>query len=447
MKGFNVQMAAQKQRAKAATSVETGDWISVHKHDAMPLFLGYDQLTADAVLLQYRKVESKKEGIRYQLVFDKTPFYPEGGGQVGDTGMIRSGEEVIEVLDTRRENELLVHFTKKLPSVLTESFELIVDSNRRRLVLANHSATHLLHAALRKVLGDHVEQRGSLVSDQGLRFDFSHFARMTGEEIHEVEALVNEQIRNGVEMEEHRGVSMEAAREMGAMALFGEKYGETVRVVVFDKDYSVELCGGTHVKNTSEIRYFKITSEASSAAGIRRVEALTSDKAIEYLEQQESQLTEVSTILKNPKDLKKALLDLVEKHQKLEKQLDELNKEQVKGLRSELKNSFEEVGEVKLLAKKVEVPTADELKNLAFDLGRDSASSVILLGSVINGKPMLNLYISKDIAGEKYNAGQMIREIAKHIQGGGGGQPFFANAGGKNPDGVEAAVAAVRELL
>lgn len=444
---FNRLSKENKEKSRAATKLETGDWNEVQEMHGMPEFVGYDYLMDEVEIMRYRTVKAKK-GNAYQLVLNKTPFYAEGGGQIGDTGVLTQNGTQIKVLDTKKENDLIVHFVDKLPENPGGSWKAEVDADRRRLVLANHSATHLLHAALRQVLGDHVEQRGSLVSDKVLRFDFSHFSKMSNEEIAEVERIVNAKIAQAIPLGEHRNVPIEEAKSMGAMALFGEKYGDAVRVIVFDPEYSIELCGGTHVKNTAEIRLFKIVSESSIAAGIRRVEALTSDNAFEFLDAQYQTVQEVSEALKNPADVVKAVNELVEKTRQLEKDIEKMNQEKVSGLQNALKAKVREVNGINLINEVIEVPSAKDMQALAFNLRNSLENALVVLGAAIDGKPLLNVIMTKDLeATGKFHAAQLIRDLAKEIKGGGGGQPFFASAGGKDTSGVPAAVKKIEELI
>lgn len=448
MQGFAAELQAQKDRSRAATELKTGDWVEVNPSNDLPKFVGYDTTDLHTRILRYRTIENKGKK-QFQIVLEETPFYAESGGQVGDTGEIRNASgEVISILDTKRENEMIVHFTDKLPADASGEWRATVNHDRRRLIRANHSATHLLHAALRKYLGTHVEQRGSLVSDELLRFDFSHFAKMSDEEIQLVEKEVNEKIMAAIPLTEYRGVPIADAKAMGAMALFGEKYGEHVRVIVFDQNYSVELCGGTHVQNTQEIRLFKLVSESSSAAGIRRVEAYTSDGAVAYLNSQLALTQRISELLNSPQNLEKAIADLAERNRQLEKSLLALNAEKVTRLRDELLPQAETLANgVRVLRRVVSLGSADDLKNLTFELKKAADSNTaILLGAAIDDKPQLSLIFTDDLVG-KYNASQLIRELAKHIQGGGGGQPFYATAGGKNAAGLQAAVDSLASLM
>lgn len=381
----------------------------------------------------------------YQLVFDATPFYPEGGGQVGDKGCIQLGDEKIEIFDTKKENNVILHFTETLPSQLSSSYSAKVDVEKRSATTSNHSATHLLHAALREVLGTHVEQKGSLVNEKVLRFDFSHFSKVTDEEIEKVEQLVNEKIRQNQPLEERRGVPIEDARIMGALMLFGEKYGEVVRVIKFGE--SIELCGGTHVKNTAEIGGFKLVSEGSVAAGIRRVEAITANEADTYIKGQLNTLHEVSAVLKNPKDLLKAVQDLLEEKQTLEKYLEEIKKAQVGQLATQLAENVEVVNGINFISTYIKLE-GSAVKDLAYQLKSKIDNLLVVIGSEYEEKALLTILISDNLVKERnLNAGSMVRELAKEIEGGGGGQPFFATAGGKKPSGLPKALENARKLV
>ena len=444
--GFEQEMEKQKSRSKAATSTDTGDWTTL-LDDTDTTFVGYDTLTAEARIIKYRQVQDKKSSY-YQLVLDKTPFYAEGGGQVGDTGVLESDSEQVFIFDTKKENDLIVHFTKKLPANIEVTFICRVDSNKRKSTENNHSATHLMHAALRQILGEHVQQRGSLVNDQLLRFDFSHFARMNDEEIQRVEHLVNERIRENIRLEELRKVPIDEAKSMGAMALFGEKYGNEVRVIVFDQDYSVELCGGTHVPATGHLGFFKIISEGSVAAGIRRIEAITGIAAENYVREQEELLASVKEALKNPRDLPKAVHTLVEEKNQLQKQIDTLQQEKARGIQQELINKAQLINETKVIIEKVSLPQIDMLKQLSFNLKNQVDKLVMILAADINGKPQISVVIDESLT-KTYDlhAGQLVKQLAKHIRGGGGGQPFFATAGGKDVAGLEKVLEEAREIV
>lgn len=442
---FESELQKQKERSRAATKVETGDWV-ILEQDVAEAFVGYDQLRAEAKISRYRKVSSQKEGEMYQLVLDCTPFYPEGGGQIGDTGVLRaSNGKMIPVLDTKKENNLIVHYTKELPETVDAGVVAIVNFARRTATAANHSATHLLHQALRKVLGHHVAQKGSLVHHDYLRFDFSHFAKLTDEELSEVESFVNERIEEGISLEERRSIPYQKAIDEGAIALFGEKYGDAVRAIKFGE--SVELCGGTHVKNTGDIWHFIILSEGAVAAGIRRIEAITGDAARNYLEDRRRVYNELQRSLHNSHDLVKSVSHLQEENHQLQKQITQLLKDKAKHLKSELKDAVRTINGVQFLAYKTDLDAAG-MKDLAFELGGETENLFLILGAENDGKALLTCYISKDLAASKnLNAGMIVRELGKYIQGGGGGQAFFATAGGKNPQGIEAALKAAERYL
>lgn len=444
-KGFLAEMEKQKARSKADAVKETGDWETVNE-GSKPEFVGYENLSATTRLLRYRKVKQKNKEL-YQLVFERTPFYAESGGQVGDTGLIESDKEKIKVVDTKKENELIVHYTEKLPQKLDGIFNLKVDAHKRQLTMGNHSATHLMHAALREVLGTHVEQRGSLVNEKILRFDFSHFAPMTEQEISKVEDMVNKKIRENIPLNEKRNVPIEEAKGMGAMALFGEKYGDFVRVIAFDSNYSVELCGGTHVSATGQIGLFKIISESSVAAGVRRIEAMTAEGAERYLNNEIKLLQEVRSLLKNPKDLTAATKSLVEEKHHLEKKLEEVFQQQANQLKDSLAKKSENKNGFTVIIEKVDLPNADSLKNIAYALRNQFEDLLMILAANVDGKPQVAVMLgSKTEASKKYHAGEMIKILAKEIGGGGGGQPFYATAGGKNLNGLDAVVKKGREM-
>lgn len=444
---FEQEMSQQKARSKADAAKETGDWVVVHDGLADSQFIGYENLKAEVRIVKYRKILQKKKEL-YQIVLDKTPFYAESGGQIGDKGRLQAGDEKIFIIDTKKENELIVHFSEKLPSDVGASFKAFVNEERRHHTMNNHSATHLLHSALRKVLGKHVEQKGSLVTPDYLRFDFSHFAKMTAEEIKEVERIVNQKIRSNIELEELRDIPLKEARDMGAMALFGEKYGEKVRVVIFDKEYSVELCGGTHVSATGQIGYFKIVSESSIAAGVRRIEAITAEAAEKYLDDQEKLLEDAKALLKQPKDLLKSLENLVAEKGKLEKMLETMQQAQAKQLKHDLVAGMEEVNGVHTIIKKVSVPSADVLKKLSFEIKNEIADIFMVLAATVDDKPMIAVTIDDELAKQRnLDAGVIVRELAKEIKGGGGGQPFFATAGGKDIAGLDAVVMKARAYI
>ena len=434
---FDKSMLEQKTRSRAASEVSTEDW-TVLIPGNVETFVGYDQLENEVKITRIRKIDSKKDGILYQIVLDATPFYPEGGGQVGDRGVLTSANEIIEIIDTKKENNLILHFAKQLPENLTGGFVAKVNKELRDHSQSNHTATHLLHQALRSILGTHVEQKGSLVSPNYLRFDFSHFAKVTNAELQQVEDFVNARIQEQLPLMERRNIPFQQAIQEGAMALFGEKYGDSVRAIKFGE--SMELCGGTHVKNTGEIWQFKIKSEGAVAAGIRRVEAISNQGVKDYYKNQEQVLHDLSELLKNPQDTIKAVVSLQEDNARLSKQIEVLTKDKVKNLTSELVPQLQNVNGVQFLAKLVDID-ANSAKDLAYEIGNTAKNIFLVLATAEEGKPMLTCYISKELVAEKnLNAGNVVRELGKFIQGGGGGQPFFATAGGKNIAGITEAL-------
>ncbi len=431
---FDKSMLEQKTRSRAASEVSTEDW-TVLIPGNVETFVGYDQLENDVKITRIRKIDSKKDGVLYQIVLDSTPFYPEGGGQVGDRGVLTSANEIVEIIDTKKENNLILHFTKQLPENVSGSFVAKVNQELRDHSQSNHTATHLLHQALRSILGTHVEQKGSLVSPNYLRFDFSHFTKVTDAELQQVEDFVNARIQEQLPLIERRNIPFQQALQEGAMALFGEKYGDSVRAIKFGD--SMELCGGTHVKNTGEIWHFKIKSEGAVAAGIRRVEAITNQGVKDYYKNQEQVLHELSELLKNPQDTFKAVVSLQEDNARLSKQIEALTKDKVKNLTSELVPQLQNVNGVQFLAKLVDID-ANSAKDLAYEIGNTAKNIFLVFATADAGKPMLTCYISKELVAEKnLNAGNVVRELGKYIQGGGGGQPFFATAGGKNMMGIQ----------
>ena len=444
-KEFEQELQKQKDRSRNASKVTSGDWNMVLDTETEG-FVGYDSLEAQVNILRYRKVESKKDGEQYQLVLNKTPFYPEGGGQVGDKGILESENgDVVYILDTRKENNLIIHLTKELPKDLTATFHAQVNVAQRTRAAANHSATHLLHQALRDVLGTHVEQKGSMVQSDYLRFDFSHFSKVTSEELQQVEDFVNTKISEKLPLVENRQMTYQEAINDGAIALFGEKYGDKVRAVKFGD--SMELCGGTHVGNTSDIWHFKIISEGAVASGIRRIEAITSEAAKEFLKAQTEAFSEIKALLKNVQDPVKAVVNLQEENAELKKQLENLLREKAKNLKGDLKNEIKNINGVNFLSKKVDLDAAG-IKDLSFQLGDETDNLFVIFGTEQDGKALLSCYISKDLVKEKnLNAGTIVRELGKYIQGGGGGQPFFATAGGKNPAGLNDALQKAEEFL
>ena len=441
---FAKEMKLQKDRSRAAAQVETEDWIEIRTDDEQE-FVGYDVLKTPVRIVRYRKVTTKNDSL-YQLVFNLTPFYPEGGGQVGDKGYLEAPNgNVTYITDTRRENNLIVHIANQLPADVDTTFTAVVDTQKRAATASNHTATHLLHQALRTVLGEHVTQKGSMVRSGYLRFDFAHFAKLTPDQLNEVEAFVNARIQEQIELEENRNTPYQEAIDNGAMALFGEKYGDTVRTIRFGE--SIELCGGTHVSNTAAIWHFTITAEMAVASGIRRIEAVTADEAKKRVHAQAAVVDKLKNQLKNPKDLVAAIQSLQDENSKLKKELEQLNKTVVQQLITELTNAIAVENEISYLFQEVNLDPAG-IKDTLFQLGQKTDNLVAVLGSAKNGKPILSCYVSKELA-EKgtIQANRIIKEIGIHIQGGGGGQPFFATAGGKNPNGIENALAAAKELV
>jgi len=427
--GFEAEMAKQKQRSKKDSAAKVYDWVVLEEKPET--FVGYDVLESETYITRYRKIENK-DGEFYQIVLSNSPFYPEGGGQVGDKGVIENATESFEVLETKKENGLIVSLINGLPKDAGAVFYAKVNVADRKNSQANHSATHLLHEALREVLGTHVEQKGSYVGPDYLRFDFSHFSKMTEEELALVEEKVNAKIKENLALQEFRNIPIQEALDKGAMALFGEKYGDNVRMIQFGT--SKELCGGTHVKNTSEIGHFKLSSESSTAAGIRRIEAISGEKSEEYFKNLETQVSEISQLLKS-KDLIKSIEKLLEENSALKSEIDSFKKEKAKGEIQNWKNDFEDKNGKKLLVKKTSLD-AGSVKDIVFQLKKETPNSVIIIISDANEKPMVTVGVSTDLEAT-YHAGNIVKELAKEIQGGGGGNPGFATAGGKNIDGIE----------
>lgn len=444
---FNELLQKQKDRSRKAAETTKDDWVGVRYDNIVneTIFSGYDKIVVDPVIIiKYRKVEAKNK-ITYQIVLNETPFYAESGGQVGDTGYLQNAHEKIRIIDTVKENNLILHITEKLPENIDSEFRAEIDADRRVLIADNHSATHLLHAALKRVLGDHVNQKGSLVGPDYLRFDFSHFAKMTDEEVAAVERMVNQKIRENIALNEQRNIPIAEAQAQGATALFGEKYGDTVRVITFDKNYSMELCGGTHVPATGQIGYFKITAETSVAAGVRRIEAITADKAEEFINQQVSLVEEAKALLNNAKDLKKGIETLLNEKAELQKRLEALENAQVQQVKAELKQKVEAVNGLNFIAQRVSIGSAEAIKNLAFALRGEVDNLFLVLTAEIGGKPNITVMISDNLVKEKgFDAGKIIRELAKLVKGGGGGQPFYATAGGSDVSGLGAVLDAAK---
>ena len=427
--GFEAELQKQKQRSKKDSAAKVYDWVVLEEKPET--FVGYDKTENEVLITRYRKIENK-DGEFYQIVLDNTPFYPEGGGQVGDKGSLENAIENIEVLETKKENNLIISLIKELPKDVSAVFYAKVNSSDRRNSQANHSGTHLLHEALRDVLGTHVEQKGSYVGPDYLRFDFSHFSKMSEEELALVEEKVNNKIKENIALQEFRNIPIQEALDKGAMALFGEKYGDNVRMIQFGT--SKELCGGTHVKSTGEIGHFKLVSEASAAAGIRRIEAISGDKAQEYYQSLENQISELSQLLKS-KDVLKSVEKLMEENQLLKAELDAFKKEKAKGEISAWKTAYEQKGDKQLLVKKTSLDAAS-VKDIVFELKREIPNSVTIILSDAEGKPMITVGVSADLE-KAYQAGAIVKDLAKEIKGGGGGNPGFATAGGKNLDGLE----------
>jgi alanyl-tRNA synthetase len=434
--GFTVELEKQKSRSRKASETTSGDWVILREDDKEE-FIGYDYTEGEVFITRYRKTTSKDKTI-YQLVLNNTPFYPEGGGQVGDKGKLVGVNETVAIFDTKKENNLIIHFTKEMPEFPEVKFLAQVNTEKRTLTTNNHSATHLLHEALRSTLGTHVEQKGSLVNEKYLRFDFSHFGKVTDEEIIAIETKVNKKIRQAIVLNEQRNVPISKAEDMGAMMLFGEKYGDTVRVIQFDS--SVELCGGIHVQNTSQIGQFKITSESSTAAGIRRIEAITATTADQYVQDQLDVITEVKATLKNPKDINKAITDLLAQNNALAKEIEALKAEKAKGVKKDLIQSIQNRGGINFIAQHVDID-AKSIKDLAFQLKGEVENLFMVIGSNANDKTTISVAVADNLIKEKdLHAGNIVRELAKEINGGGGGQPSFATAGGKDPNGISNAL-------
>ena len=442
-KEFDEEMAAQKARARNAAAVETGDWVILR--DGEQEFVGYDNTSVPVNILRYRKVKQKNNEF-YQIILSATPFYAEMGGQVGDRGRLVNGDEVIEIYDTKRENGVGVHLAKRMPADVNVTFEAVIDEKARQATSCNHTATHLLHEALREVLGTHVEQRGSFVSPDVLRFDFSHFQKLTTEEIRKVESIANERVRMAIACDEHRNVPIEEARDMGAMALFGEKYGDEVRVIRYGS--SVELCGGTHVANTGNIGMIKIVSESSIAAGIRRIEAITGERVEKMVNDMQDTLREIGSMFNNTPNLVQALKKSIEENAELKHQAEEYFNERVNNLTRELLDKAYEVHGIKVVELQgLRLP--EVVKNVAFGVRAQSPEHTVFIGATFDplGKPLLTLMVTEDLVKEGMNASSTVREAAKLIQGGGGGQPGFAQAGGKNKDGIAGAYEKMRSAL
>ncbi|HWK59759.1 MAG TPA: alanine--tRNA ligase [Parapedobacter sp.] len=448
MPGFNLALNEQKNRSRAATAIDAGDWVVLRESDVSD-FVGYDRLECETEIVKYRKITVKGKD-RYQIVLTSTPFYAEGGGQVGDTGLLIGSDsrQSVAVIDTKRENGLVVHYTQELPDDPQDTFTAKVDVAKRRDTEANHSATHLLHAALKQVLGNHVNQKGSLVNADYLRFDFSHFAKVSEEELTQIERIVNAKVRENIPLKEERGVPFQQAVDAGVTALFGEKYGDEVRVITFDDGFSKELCGGTHVRGTGQIGFFKITSESAVAAGVRRVEAITGSAAEQFVHEQSQMFNEIGTLLNNPKDPVSALSRLLEENSSLKKEVEQAVVDKALQLKGELAAKAENINGVNAIIARVDLPTADAVKALSYALKSHMDNLFLVLGTVIGGKPGLTVVVSENLVKERdWNAAAIVRDLAKEISGGGGGQPFYATAGGKDINGLEGALAKAKAYV
>lgn len=444
--GFESEMKKQKDRSRAATAIDTEDWIELNKNGSTK-FIGYNSLQANTTVNKYRKIKAKgKEA--YQLVLETTPFYAESGGQVGDTGVLSFGDESIFVTDTKKENDLIIHFTQKLPAIIDEEIFAKVDAEKRKQIAVHHTATHLLHAALRKVLGTHVAQKGSLVNDEHLRFDFSHFAKVSDEELKSIEEMVNEKIRQNIPVV-IKEMPKEEAIQLGAMALFGEKYGDIVRVVIIDPTYSIELCGGTHVGATGELGLFKIKHEAAVAAGVRRIEAVSGEASEKYITEQFDTIRAVREALKNPADIFKAIENISSENGDLRKKLESLEAKHLIGVKNELLQKTTTIGGVSFIGEQVEVDNADALKKLCFDLKTSLSNYLIVLTANINGKASVAVALDESLSSARnLDAGKIIKEhIAPLIKGGGGGQKTLATAGGQDTSQLKLVVDKVKGLL
>lgn len=447
--GFDKALQEQKQRSRSDATLSTGDWIEVNPTTSSPVFDGYDQDQLEGVkLVKYRRVEDR-DGIQYQLVLDRTSFYPEGGGQVGDKGTLIFGNEKIEVVDVIKENDLPIHLALRLPAEVSAPVTTSIDVKRRRLIENNHSATHLLHAALRDVLGDHVQQRGSLLNEEYLRFDFSHFAKVTAEELQKIETIVNQKIREDIQLKEDRNIPISVAEKSGARMLFGEKYGEKVRMITFDPAYSIELCGGCHVRSTGHIGFLKIISESAVAAGVRRIEAVTAEGAEKYINDQLHQLAQIKSELKNPADPVKSLKELLAEVKDLKQQIEQVEAGKATMIKTALMQSVETINGIRFISHEVDIADQKLIKQMIYQMGQELGDqNFLLLGSKGDGKAQLTLYISEELVKtKKLHAGNIVKDLAKSIHGGGGGQPFFATAGGTAPEGLKEALERARTFI
>lgn len=447
MEGFNQALEEQKNRSRAATAVDTGDWVIVNE-DNDTEFVGYDLTEIETQILKYRKVSAKGKE-HYQIVLRQTPFYAESGGQVGDTGRIEdhSRQFWVEVTDTKKENGVIVHYVDTLPADLEGTFWAVINEDQRVLTEDNHSATHLLHAALKKVLGTHVNQKGSLVNADNLRFDFSHFAKVSETELAEIEHIVNQKIRENIVLKEQRNVPYEEAISSGVTALFGEKYGDHVRVITFDDHFSKELCGGTHVKATGQIGYFKIVSESAVAAGVRRIEAITAEKAEQFIVNQNYELNQLRSLFKGNQNINLAVQSLLEENARLKKEVEKSILAKAGDMKQEIADQAQLINGVNFIATHVDLPSAEAVKNLAFEVKSLVPDLYLVITTLIDEKPGITVMISEGKVSDQLNAAKIVRELGKEIQGGGGGQPFYATAGGKNAAGLPNVLIKAREVL
>ena len=454
--GFHDALTEQKNRSRQDAAKEATDWIELREADGVE-FLGYDFEETHSQIIKYRKVKTKT-GEEYHIVLDRTPFYAEMGGQVGDTGVLlldnglTDGKKTVRIVDTKKENDLFVHISpdKNLDDALKNAGIIVakIDSDRREKIKANHSATHLMLSAMREVLGTHIGQKGSFLNDEVLRFDFSHFAKVTDEELRKIEDRVNEKIREDIALDERRNVPIKQALDQGATATFGEKYGDFVRLIIFDPTYSFELCGGTHIPSTGQIGVFKFISEGSVSAGVRRVEAVTGAKALDIMRQQEETLNKIKELLKSPTDLIKAVESLLDERNGLQKRIVSLENEKIQSLKTTLVDNMKKHSTFNLIVEKVDVPSADSLKQLSYELRDQIENLIAVFGTEIAGKPQLSVFIAENIVQETgLNAGKIVKDLAKEIRGGGGGQPFFATAGGSDASGLDAALDKAKGLF
>jgi alanyl-tRNA synthetase len=448
MKEYDKALLKQKERSRAATAIDTGDWVLV-KPELEVEFVGYDDFEAETEIIKYRKVIAKGKE-QFQIVLSKTPFYAESGGQVGDTGRLEDHSRMffVDITDTKKENGVIVHYADSLPEDVEGSFWAVIDEDKRLLSQDNHTATHLLHAALKKVLGPHVNQKGSLVTPDYLRFDFSHFAKISDEDLARVEHMVNQKIRENIPLKEQRYVPYDQAISSGVTALFGEKYGDLVRIITFDDHYSKELCGGTHVQATGQIGYFKIIAESAVAAGVRRIEAITADKAEAFVLDQNRELNELRALLKGNKDVVSAVSALIEENAKLKKEADKGIVEQAANLKNKIVHHMRTIKGVTFIAAHVDLPSAESVKNLAYSVADMVDNMFLVFTTLIDDKPGITVMLSESLVRDKkLNASNIVRELAKDIEGGGGGQPFYATAGGKKKEGLSSVLQKAEGLI